>query len=300
MKFMPRAAQIPSQLWLVFATLIGGTFLLSHLAPKPSKAANQSEVADLGATAHQVMIEIFRNRNPTAIDRFFSEPFVQHDPNITDGLSGLKAFAAEVASSPTANVTIYRTLVDGDIVMLHSKYEGLRGFAGPVIAFDLFRFKDGKIVEHWGGQDPEVGPNPSGHTQVDGPTAVVDRDRTEANRALVRAFKQIVTVELRFDRLDEFIDGDHYTQHASKVGDGVARMKSRVSEVAKPGGAPVLVPRRYVAEGNFVLALVEARTEPPTANYDLFRVQNGKIAEHWDVLSPIPPHNQWKNANGPF
>jgi hypothetical protein len=70
--------------------------------------------------------------------------------------------------------------------------------------------------------------------------------------------------------------------------------------IAALGGAPVLVPRRYVAEGNFVLALVEARTEPPTANYDLFRVQNGKIAEHWDVLSPIPPRNQWKNANGPF
>jgi hypothetical protein len=58
------------------------------------------------------------------------------------------------------------------------------------------------------------------------------------------------------------------------------------------------VPRRYVAEGNFVLALVEARTEPSTANHDLFRVQNGNIAEHWDVLSPIPPRNHWKNANG--
>jgi len=38
--------------------------------------------------------------------------------------------------------------------------------------------------------------NPSGHTQVDGPTAVVDRDRTEANRTLVRTFKQVVTLEL--------------------------------------------------------------------------------------------------------
>jgi len=132
-------------------------FLLSDLAPKPTKAANHADAADLGATARQAMIEIFRNRDTTAIDRFFSEPFVQHDPNIADGLSGLKAFAAEVASSPTANVTIYRTLVDGDIVMLHSKYEGVRGFAGPVIAFDLFRFKGGKIVEHWGRQDAEEG-----------------------------------------------------------------------------------------------------------------------------------------------
>jgi predicted SnoaL-like aldol condensation-catalyzing enzyme len=299
-ELIPLPARSPSRLWLVLAILIGGMLLLSDLAPKRSKAANHSGIADLGAIARQATIEIFRNRDLIAIDRFFSEAFVQHDPNIADGLSGLKAFAADVAGSPVADVTIYRTLVDGDIVMLHSKYDRLRGFAGPVIAFDLFRFEGGKIVEHWGGQEPEVGPNPSGHTQVDGPTAVVDRDRTEANRALVRAFKQVVTVELRFDRLGEFIDGDNYTQHASKVGDGVARMKSRVSGVAKPGAAPVLVPRRYVAEGNFVLAVVEARTEPPTANYDLFRVQSGKIAEHWDVLSPIPPRNQWKNANGPF
>jgi predicted SnoaL-like aldol condensation-catalyzing enzyme len=283
------------KLWPALATLIGAGFLLSD-----SQARNYPEAADLGATARQVMIEIFRNRDATAIDRFFSDSFVQHDPNILDGTAGLKAFVAEVANSPTSNVTIYRTVVDGDLVMLHSKYQSLPGFSGPVIAFDLFRFKNGRIVEHWGGQTPEADPNPSGHTQVDGPTAVVDRERTEANRNLVRTFKQVVTVELHFDRVDEFIDRGHYVQHASKVGDGVARMKARVSDVVKPGATQVLVPRRYVAEGNFVLAIVEAHTEPPTANYDLFRVENGKIAEHWDVLSVIPPHNQWKNANGPF
>ena len=282
------------------AALIGATFLVVDLVPSRAQARNYPEVPDLGATARQVMIEIFRNRDATAVDRFFSDPFVQHDPNIPDGKAGLKAFVAEVAKSPTSDITIYRTLVDGDLVMLHSKYQGLPGFSGPVIAFDVFRFQNGRIVEHWGGQTPEAGRNPSGHTQVDGPTTVVDRERTEANRNLIRTFKQVVTVELHFDRVDEFIEGDHYIQHAVKVGDGVARMKARVSEVAKPGGTPALVPRRYVAEGNFVLAMVEAHTEPPTANYDLFRVQNGKIAEHWDVLSVIPPHNEWKNANGPF
>jgi predicted SnoaL-like aldol condensation-catalyzing enzyme len=55
-----------------------------------------------------------------------------------------------------------------------------------------------------------------------------------------------------------------------------------------------------VADGNFVLSLVDARTDPPKANFDLFRIENGKIAEHWEVLSPIPPHDQWKNSNGPF
>jgi hypothetical protein len=93
-------------------------------------------------------------------------------------------------NSPTTDITIYRTVVDGGIVMLHSKYESWPGFSGPVIAFDLFRFENGKIVEHWGGQASESVPNLSGHTQVDGPAAVVDRERTEANRTLVRNFKR--------------------------------------------------------------------------------------------------------------
>ena len=282
------------------AALLGIMCLLSDYAPARSQARNHPNAPDLGATVRQAVIEIFRKRDSAAIDRFFSEPFVQHDPNIADGLPGLRAFVTELANSPTTKVTIYRTVVDGDIVMLHSKYESWPGFSGPVIAFDLFRFKNGKIVEHWGGQAHETGPNPSGHTQVDGPTTVVDREWTEASRTLVHNFKQVVTVELRFDRIDEFIDGDHYIQHASNVSDGAARMKARVSQVEKPGAAPVLIPRRYIAEGDFVLCLVEARTEPPTANYDLFRVENGKIAEHWDVLSVIPPQNQRKNTNGPF
>ena len=53
-----------------------------------------------------------------------------------------------------------------------------------MVAFDLFRFKDGKIVEHWGGQEPQAPPNPSGHTQVDGPTDIADREKTEENREL--------------------------------------------------------------------------------------------------------------------
>jgi predicted SnoaL-like aldol condensation-catalyzing enzyme len=277
-------------------TLMTGFFL--SLATGPSHADQTG--GDLRAMARQAMISIFRDRDASAVDRFFAKSFVQHDPNVADGLAGLRAFVADVAKSPTTDITIYRTLVDNDIVMLHSKYEGMPGFPGPVIAFDLFRFKNGKIVEHWGGQEAEAGLNPSGRSQVDGPTEVVDRDKTEANRALVRTFKQVVTVDLRFDRVNNFVDDDRYFQHASKVGDGIARLKSRVSAVAKPAVAPVLMPRRYVAEGNFVLALVEARTEHPTTNYDLFRVENGRIVEHWDVLSDIPPLGRRKNKNEPF
>ena len=38
----------------------------------------------------------------------------------------------------------------------------------------------------------------------------------------------------------------------------------------------------------------------PTAFYDLYRIENSKQVEHWDVLETIPPSDQWKNSNGKF
>jgi predicted SnoaL-like aldol condensation-catalyzing enzyme len=188
------------------------------------------------------MIDIFRKKDATAVDRYFGDSFIQHDPIIADGLAGMKSFAREVASSPAADITIYRTLVDGDFVLLHSRYEGVARYARPAIAFDLFRFKDGKIVEHWGGQEPEAPPNPSGRTQVDGPTEVLDREKTEANRTLVRTYRETVMVSLRFDRIEGFIEGAHYAQHSSKIGDGIARLRDRIASVAKDGGQLYLTP----------------------------------------------------------
>ena len=38
----------------------------------------------------------------------------------------------------------------------------------------------------------------------------------------------------------------------------------------------------------------------PTAFFDLWRGEKGKIAEHWDVMDTIPPKSEWKNTNGKF
>jgi predicted SnoaL-like aldol condensation-catalyzing enzyme len=286
---------------MLLGIVAGSIGTMSSLTPAQSQERTVVVSDTLGASARQAMIDIFRKKDVTAVDRYFAEPFIQHDPTLADGLAGMKSFAAEVASSPAADITIYRMLADGDFVLLHSKYQGVARYAGPAIAFDLFRFKDGKIVEHWGGQEPEAPPNLSGRTQVDGPTEVLDRDKTEANRALVRTYRETVMVALRVDRIEEFIEGAHYAQHASKIGDGIARLRERIASVAKEGGQLYLTPRRFVADGNFVMVLSEGDLPSgPTALYDLFRVENGKIVEHWDVLTPVPPRDQWKNVNGPF
>jgi predicted SnoaL-like aldol condensation-catalyzing enzyme len=286
---------------VVLAITAGCVAASPHAVTAQSRGQAVTVSDTLATTAHQAMTDIFRKKDPTAVDRYFGAPFIQHDPSLADGLAGMKSFAAEIANAPAVDITIHRTLVDGDFVLLHSKYQGVARYGGSAIAFDLFRFKEGKIIEHWAGQESEEPPNLSGRTQVDGPTQVLDRDKTESNRTLVRTYRETVMVALRFDRIEEFIEGAHYAQHASKIGDGIARLRDRIASVAKEGGQLYLTPRRFVAEGNFVLVLSEGDLPSgPTALYDLFRVENGKIVEHWDVLTPVPPRDQWKNANGPY
>ena len=112
----------------VFLRVTGGMLVWPSLAQAQGRTMTTSET--LGATARQAVIDIFRKKDATAVDRYFGESFIQHDPNLADGLAGMQSFAAEVASSPTADVTIYRMLVDGDLVLLHSKYEGVGRYGG--------------------------------------------------------------------------------------------------------------------------------------------------------------------------
>lgn len=58
---------------------------------------------------------------------------------------------------------------------------------------------------------------------------------------------------------------------------------------------------KVLGEGNFVLTISEGTFGGKHVSfYDLFRVENGKIAEHWDVVEPILPKEEWKNNNGKF
>jgi predicted SnoaL-like aldol condensation-catalyzing enzyme len=137
---------------------------------------------------------------------------------------------------------------------------------------------------------------------IDGPTAVTDLDRTEANKARVGAFVDDILVQGRMDRLAGFFDGDHYLQHNPGVADGLSGLGAALESMARAG-----VSMKYdrlhqlLGEGNFVLAISEGQFGGQhVAFYDLFRVQEGMIAEHWDTIEPIPPRAEWRNDNGKF
>src|ERR1700734_3597176 len=93
---------------MMLALAASGIGALSDGAPGQSPNRTVAASDPLGANARQAMIDIFRKKDATAVARYFGEAYIQHDPNLADGLAGMKAFPDDIASSPGADITIYR------------------------------------------------------------------------------------------------------------------------------------------------------------------------------------------------
>lgn len=194
-------------------------------------------------------------------------------------------------------MTIVRAFQDGDFVFAHTDYL----FGYPEVGFELFRFDGNQAVEHWDNLQHLKGPSPSGHTMLDGPTEAEDLELTEANRIVVRSFVEEVVMGRQLDTLDTFVDSS-YTEHSPRVADGVVALREAL-EATHEDGLAISYEKvhRVLAEGNFVLAIVEGHLDGVHASFfDMFRVSSGKIVEHWGTVDPVAPRSEWKNENGKF
>jgi predicted SnoaL-like aldol condensation-catalyzing enzyme len=224
--------------------------------------------------------------------------YIQHNLAVADGLEG---FGAVIAHAPEGGfkAKVVRAFEDGEFVLLHTEYD----FFGPKAGFDIFRFEDGKIVEHWDNLAEITPANPSGRTQLDGETTITDLDKTEANKTLVKGFVTDILVNGKVDKVTDYISTETYLQHNSGIADGLDGLGAALKYFAENG----LVLQynkvhRVIGEGNFVLTVSEGKfgTGDHVAYYDLFRVENGKIVEHWDIIETIAAEADWKNENGKF
>ena len=251
----------------------------------------------------RALIETFATGDVATARALLAEDYIQH--NLAYG-TGADAFIASVeflaaADAPTT-VQNTRAFEDGDHVFMQSVYN-FAG-AGEQVAFDIFRFdEDGKIAEHWDNLAPRAAqPNPSGRSQIDGATEISDLDRTEENRALVRDFLRDVMRGEHPERTADYFDGDAYLQHNVAIADGVSGLGAALGALAEQG-IEMVYERTHMllAQGNFVLAVSEGSYGGArTSYYDLWRVEDGKIAEHWDVMETIAPEADWRNENGKF
>jgi predicted SnoaL-like aldol condensation-catalyzing enzyme len=224
--------------------------------------------------------------------------YIQHNPQTHEGGEGLAALFKRLSrSSPRVNMV--RVFSDGDYVFGHTEYD----FNSSRVGFEVFRFEGNQTVEHWDNIQSRKGPNPSGHSMVDGGIHVSDLKKTESNRELVREFVDEVLIGGELKKLPHFVDGESYTEHNSRLTDGLSSLHQALAVQPGGDGIPIQYDKlhKLLAEGNFVLSACEDfRDSIHTSFYDLYRVADGKIVEHWDTTETITPRSEWKNENGKF
>ena len=234
--------------------------------------------------------------NADAVPQYFAETIIQHNEMFANGIEAQKGVVAFLAGNGNFKADYLRVIADDDIVAVHARYEGFG--ETPMIAFDVFRVEDGKIAEHWDNLIPEQPVNPSGRTQIDGATEISDLDQTDANKAKVNEFITKALIDHEQVDFTQYINPAKYLQHNPMVADGLDGFGAFMAEMAQKGITMEYTQiHQVIGEGNFVLTLSEgALGGAPTAFYDLFRLEDGLIVEHWDVIAPMPgedaPHNE--------
>ena len=225
------------------------------------------------------------------------EKYIQHNLAVADGLEG---FGAVLQNKPPGGfkAKVVRVFEDGEYVFAHTEYD----FFGPKVGFDIFRFEEGLIVEHWDNLQELVTETASGRSQTDGPTEAQDLNQTETNKTLIRNLIDDVFMGAHPEKITEYISTETYLQHNPAVADGLPALGEALEAMAK-AGTPMVYTKTHqiLGEGNFVLSISEGEfMGENVAFYDLFRIQEGKVVEHWDTVETIPPRSEWKNDNGKF
>ena len=138
---------------------------------------------------------------------------------------------------------------------------------------------------------------PGTSAAMSGPKAV-----EKANKAVAIAFYNAALNEKDWAKASKFI-GPRYVQHNQAAADGPEGIKAHIGNLKANFPLNHGEIKRAIADGDLVALHIHVKRSPDVLGFavvDIFRIENGKVVEHWDVVQNIPDPKTVKNSNTMF
>jgi predicted SnoaL-like aldol condensation-catalyzing enzyme len=286
--------------------LVGLAPVWPHAETRTSNAMNAKEQANL-THVRNWWLECLEGRNLEATAKYQADSYIQHNINFPTGRAGFmkifgerfKAAGGPVTPPPAqfANPPVVQ-FAKGDFVVLIWEREG-KDPADPsktykYNTYDMLRIENGKVAEHWDYALLAKG------TPRGGAPDGIDYEKVTFNQsAQEKKNIEIATIEFKdilqygHTELAEKAMAPTYIQHNPNVPTGRAAFVEYFSSRRKP--EPIQAgwknkPTMMFASGPYVMVMVKrAEKDPNDPNqtypsywFDLVRVENGMVQEHWD------------------
>lgn len=236
--------------------------------------------------AKNLYIEGIRDGNAReAITKYTGARYTQHSTGVRDGVEGfIEFFEPFIERNPKRDIQIVRGFEDGQYVFVQA-YQSLNNGEAKWVTADIFDTDENdKIIEHWDVIQSFEENAASGHSVLDGPTDIEDLAKTAENKILVANFCEDVLTNGQTDKMTDYIAAE----------EGAQSLKSLLSFIAT---ATYIKTHRIIGQGNFVVAYNQIQLAGEDhAILELFRIQEGKIIEHWPVQEKILPKEKWGNS----
>jgi predicted SnoaL-like aldol condensation-catalyzing enzyme len=125
-------------------------------------------------------------------------------------------------------------------------------------------------------------------------------EQLETNKKTVAAFEDAALNQKDFDAASKYL-GRRYTQHNPNAADGPEGLRGYITFLKDkfPNNRSEI--KRIFADGDYVIVHDHAVREPGTRGFaivNIYKLEDGKVVEHWDVIQPIPEKSA--NNNGMF
>ncbi|WP_229316954.1 nuclear transport factor 2 family protein [Larkinella sp. C7] len=219
-------------------------------------------------------------------EQIIADNYIQHSLMVKPGKAGLLEAlkAMQQMPKPTNPAKPFmRLIAENEYVVTNLGFE-LGGKHMAVV--DLFRLRNGQVIEHWDAvqQQPETTLN--GHPMMDGAVDVEDMRRTEANKKVVEAFCRRVLIGQEIDALSDYVSSD-LIQHKPEIANGRDGLWHYLQQTKEDFAIHKVL--RIIGEGNFVVVQSEGLLNRKSGTfYDIFRLNQGKIVEQWGVQQLRP------------